>query len=330
MMSRLSSKPIKRVGYCKQSRGVFEAIQPFIKDRYDIELAHYLDADYVIYDAIRDEVLRCSGVRISITGENVSPNFAIADYALSFDKLIFDDRYLWFPLLRWSGRYDALTQTRLPADDVLAQKSEFCAYVMSNTTDSAKERIEIYDALSEYKRVNSGGRWRNNVGGRVADKVAFQLKHKFVIAFENSSSPGYLTEKFADAAAAHAIPIYWGDPDIASIINPATFVNCHAFNSWAEVVAQVKRIDQDQGLHRAMLEEPWFRDEVEPTCLRHETITAFLANIFDGPPEHAYRRNRGRWGKKMERRLYDKSFRPHVQSYVLLRERWRDLFLRSD
>ena len=38
-------------------------------------------------------------------------------------------------------------------------------------------------------------------------------KHsKFVLAFENSSSPGYCTEKLFHAKVAGAIPIYWGDP----------------------------------------------------------------------------------------------------------------------
>ena len=58
-------------------------------------------------------------------------------------------------------------------------------------------RTRIFDLLSAYKPVASGGKWRNNVGGPMADKIAFQSKYRFVIAFENSSTSGYLTEKFA-------------------------------------------------------------------------------------------------------------------------------------
>ena len=60
---------------------------------------------------------------------------------------------------------------------------------MSNTKNSAPERESIYHAISEYKMVSSGGRWRNNVGGPVDDKIAFQSSCKFALAIENSSSP---------------------------------------------------------------------------------------------------------------------------------------------
>ena len=67
---------------------------------------------------------------------------------------------------------------------------------MSNTKNSSNERGEVFDLLKAYKTVSSGGKWRNNVGEPVADKLGFQSKHKFAIAFENNSHPGYLTEKF--------------------------------------------------------------------------------------------------------------------------------------
>ena len=94
---------------------------------------------------------------------------------------------------------------------------------MSNVTNSADERSRIFELLSAYKSVNSGGRWRNN-WRPVPDKLAFQSSHKFAIAFENCSYPGYITEKFAEAAASNAIPIYWGDPQIASFLTGVGFL----------------------------------------------------------------------------------------------------------
>ena len=197
---------------------------------------------------------------------------------------------------------------------------------MSNTTDSDDARTRIFDMLSEYKQVHSGGRWRNNVGGRVPDKLAFKSKHKFVIAFENCSHPGYLTEKFADAAASNAIPIYWGDPDIGTLLNPKAFVNCHDFQTLEEAVERVKELDQNDDLYRQMLAEPWFINGVEPECLRDETFVDFLSNIFDQEPEKAFRRNRGRWGLKKEKELYNMCHRPHVQMFNLFRKKWRAFY----
>jgi hypothetical protein len=90
---------------------------------------------------------------------------------------------------------------------------------------------ELFEALSKYKRVNSGGRWMNNVGGPVADKMTFDRRHKFSIACENSASPGYTTEKLVQAFAAKTIPIYWGDPLVSRVFNTKAFINVNDFAS---------------------------------------------------------------------------------------------------
>ncbi len=315
-----------RVAYADVPPGYVEGVLKHVEHLYDIELTRDRDADYVFHSCDGFDVLKYPGVRIFITGENVTPNFAISDYALAFDKLDFGDRYLWTPLFKCFKRPDNPFLSRPDPDTVLAAKTGFCAYVMSNTTNSDDARVRIFDLLNEYKRVSSGGRWRNNVGGPVKDKLAFQREHKFAIAFENCSYPGYLTEKFFDAVAADTIPIYWGDPDIGSLFNPKAFINCHDFPSLEAVVERVREIDNDDNLYRAMLTQPWYVDGSEPECLRDETFTRFLSHIFDQPLEAAYRRNRGRWGIKWEQHLYDMYHRPWVQAFKNLRKGWRRLY----
>lgn len=300
---------------------MLDLVLEFVTDRYEFEITTDLDADYVFHSCYGHDVLTYSGVRIFIVGENVSPHMGISDYAMAFDQMTFGDRYCWMPLIKlYREAYETFLNPRLPVEDVLKTKTDFCAYVMSSTRDSAPERTRIFDLLNEYKVVHSGGSWNNNVGGRVPDKLAFQSSHKFVIAFENSSTPGYLTEKFADAAQAHAIPIYWGDPTIGNYFNPKAFVNCHDFQSLEEAVEHVKQIDADDALFRQMLAAPWFPDGIEPECLRTETFQQFLSNIFKQEPDQAYRRNRGRWGLKQERILYRMYKKPHEHGIRMLRK----------
>lgn len=316
----------KRVAVVDADLPMVESILGLVADKYDFEFTTQRDADYVFHSVAGLDVLKYSGVRIFITGENVSPNFGISDYAMGFDRLEFGDRYIWLPLIKLYGKaYASLTSPRPAADKSSAQKTGFCAYVMSNTKNSAPERTRIFDLLTDYKPVSSGGRWRNNTGGPVADKLAFQLKYRFAIAFENTSWPGYLTEKFAEAAQANAIPIYWGDPTVGELFNPKAFINCHKFSSLEAVVDEVRRIDSDEAVYRQFLSEPWFLEGVEPRCLRNEVFARFLSNIFDQEPAQAYRRNRGRWGMKNEQRLYNMSHRPFIHALHLLRNRWRKL-----
>ena len=324
----IEAQPLKqkiRVAYADVPIGFAQGFLRFVSGQYDFELTEDTDADYVIHSCGGMDVLKYKGVRIFITGENVSPNFALSDYALAFERLEFGDRYQWIPLFKIHG-HNCFSGPRLPAKEILAQKTDFCAYVMSNTTDSDDYRSQIFDKLSKYKLVNSGGRWRNNVDGPVDNKVKFQSTHKFAIAFENCSHPGYLTEKFADAAVSNTIPIYWGDPDVARIFNPKSFINCHDYDSLDAVVERVREIDNDDDLYLQMMSEPWHVGEVEPECIQNSTYTNFLSHIFSQEKEQAYRRNRGRWGLKHEKSLYDMYFRPHVQFYKHLRIIWRALY----
>ncbi|MDX1680718.1 MAG: glycosyltransferase family 10 [Akkermansiaceae bacterium] len=320
------AKPAKtkiRIALADVQTGFARQFLQFADERYEFELTEDRDADFVIHSCGGMDVLKYGGVRIFVTGENVTPNFAISDYAIGFERMDFGDRYRWMPLFKVHGRHKPFTGPREPAAAALKEKTGFCAYVMSNTTDSDDYRSLIFDKLSEYKPVNSGGRWRNNVGGPVANKREFQAKHKFAIAFENCSHPGYLTEKFADAAASNCIPIYWGDPTIAEVFNPKAFINCHDYDSLDAVVERVREIDQNDDLYLQMMSEPWHVDGVEPESIRDSTYVHFLDHIFSQDREAAYRRNRGRWGMKTEQNLYDMHFRPHVHACKRFRSFWR-------
>ncbi len=292
--------------------GLADRVLDWVVDRYDVAFVQR-DAEYVLHSCHGFDVLRHSGVRIFVPGENILPDFNISDYALGYTNLSFGDRNLRLPLFRlYKPVYERLLLPPPPVDDLLRAKTGFCAFVASSSAgDPARQRI--VDLLNAYKRVDNGGRWLNNVGGPVPNKHAFQARYKFAIAFENASTPGYTTEKIADAFASNAVPIYWGDPDVAQDFNPEAFVNCHDFGSLEEVVACVREIDCDEARYRRMLAAPCFRERHEPEHLREEKYRAFLANVFDQPYEQAFRRNRGRWGRKYEQRLTDAFHRPLVQ-----------------
>jgi len=84
------------------------------------------------------------------------------------------------------------------------ERTKFCGFVVSNP--SCTFRNETFQKVNEYKKVNSGGALYNNIGGQLQLKYAgggcgdiskyhFFSEHQFSISFENSQSPGYVTEK---------------------------------------------------------------------------------------------------------------------------------------
>lgn len=307
-----------------RGRGVPGIVLDSFASKFGLEETSRKDADYVFHSCMGYDVLGYSGVRIFTAGECVTPDFNISDYAAAFERMEYGDRNCWLPLLRlYPDAYTFLKRQRENPNEIAQSKSDFCAYTVSNLDGSAPERIEIFDRLSEYKPVGSGGRWRNTTGGAVTDKIAFQSRARFVIAFENQSRPGYLTEKFAEAAQSNAIPIYWGDPGVASVFNPEAFVNCHDFPTLREAVEEIKAIDSDESRYRHMLSQPWFRGGVEPESFTTGHYERFFASIFEQPLQTAYRRNLSRWGRKYERRLRTMAFNPLLQSGIFVKTQIR-------
>ncbi len=276
--------------------------------------------DFVLHSCFGQRVLKFDGVRIFYTAENQTPDFNLSDYALGFDRLEFAERYLRLPLYRlYPATYPALIAARGRARPLPRQ--DFCACVVSN-----KEREPAFEELLQLLQpVKSGGRLYNNVGGPVPDKIEFLKSARFGLAIENTSRPGYITEKISDVFAAGAIPIYWGAPDVAKDFNPRAFINCHDYPTLRDAAAAVRAIDQDPTRYNAMLAEPPFLNNVEPAALHAERIRAFLHAIFDQPRDAAFRRNRILRGRIYERNMRTAFLKPHVQVTRLIRDAIRRL-----
>ncbi|MBL7012345.1 MAG: hypothetical protein ISR85_05395 [Kiritimatiellales bacterium] len=298
-----------------------ERLLGFVSDQYEFEQTED-NPDFVLHSCFGRDVLKFDGVRIFFSAENCSPDFNISDYALGMERMTFGDRFFRLPLYRlYSNTYPALLKPRLTED---SQRSEFCTCVVSN---SEREAVftELFQELSAYRRVASGGGLFNNVGGRVPDKVEFMRSGRFGLAIENTMAPGYITEKITDVFAAGAIPIYWGAPDISLDFNPKAFVNVADFLSVKDAVKEIKAIDQDEDRYRAMLTEPVFAEGAEPDTLKADHIAEFLCSIFDAPCEAAFRRNRMARGRRYEKALLTAFFKPHVQASRLFRSWARGL-----
>ena len=267
----------------------------FLSQFYKVELSE--KPDYLLYSVFGYEHLKYNCIKIFYTVENQSPDFNICDYATGFNYLQFGDRYLRFP---WCYFFEIpfarmLAKTEFSASD-LAKKTEFCSFVYSNNHASPERQI-IFNKLSDYKKVASGGRYLNNIGKAVKDKIEFQERSKFCIAFENASTPGYTTEKLIQAFASHTIPIYWGDPTVGQHFNTESFINCHDYNSFDEVVERVKFLDSHDDEYLKLLHTPALKNQNDRDE-KLEALHAFFENIFNQPLHEAQRYSREYWNRK--------------------------------
>lgn len=234
-------------------------IYKLLNKYYDLELDQ--SPDILLYSCFGVEYLKYDCIRIQVIGENVRPNFSECDYAFSFDYPT-DVRNYRLPLYRLYEGYQDLFIPRNP-DKILTQNRNFCGFLVSNEVPG--ERKKLFDLLEKYKSIDSGGKFRNNIGAPVprGQELDWLAKYKFSFAFENSSYPGYTSEKLLNALVSNTIPIYWGNPLVGKDFNTKAFINCHDFDSFEDVVELITRIDQDDDKYRAILSQPFLPDGVE-------------------------------------------------------------------
>jgi alpha(1,3/1,4) fucosyltransferase len=206
--------------------------------------------------------------KIYFTGENSSPvNEPSVKLNLGFGHSdMVSDTYLRFPL--WILEIDWFNCDKerisnpkpIPLErctnvyyDELKRKKKFCAFIVSNPTNPVRNKA--FEWINEYKDVDSAGRLFNTVGnvlfagpgggGGELRKLEFLKDYKFCISYENSSSPGYVTEKLLHAKAAGCIPIYWGDPKVERDFNTNGFIDARNIHTKEELIAAVKAIDEN-------------------------------------------------------------------------------------
>ncbi|RAX55246.1 alpha-1,3-fucosyl transferase [Helicobacter sp. 16-1353] len=297
-------KPIKKIAFLDGYAGLESTIEQILSKKYEI-IIDSKNPDYIFYSVFGAKHIHYDCIRIFITGENCRCDFNFADYGIAFDYLIFEDRYLRYPLYLTYESFDkCLNNTTTIANPF---NRSFCSFVVSNDKADSK-REEIFNKLSKYKRVDSGGKYKNNIGEAVADKLEFLSKYKFNIAFENSQTNGYITEKIFDAKAAGSIPIYFGDIKIAyplnengGGLNKKAFINLADFTCIDEMIEFIKAIDCDEKRYLEILNEPLILDSNHKEIF-NKRLENFLYNIFDSPLQEAYRRGFGQWRMNIENR----------------------------
>ena len=218
--------------------------------------------------------------KVLILAENWRPKQIGSDFSISFDKD--SDTNFRLPLwqiywLLWPELKDRLFNRN--TTDVF---SHFASFTVSNASNQL--RNSHFDQLHKYKRVQSYGKVRTNnlklqqlSKGRywrdAKDDYFLDNPHKFMMAYENTSYPGYCTEKLMDSFLVGSIPVYWGDPLIKQDWNEKAFINANDYPG-DKLVKRIKEIDNDSSKFADIYyNEPVFTDEQKN---RHiETLERF-------------------------------------------------------
>jgi alpha(1,3/1,4) fucosyltransferase len=213
-------------------------------------------------------------VRIFYVAEDIVPDMKKCDWAFAsaYEEEVNHPNYMRLPyyFLDSSGRN--LHKKKIDFEKIKKEKKRFCNFLYSNNVEY---RNRFFKKLSKYKKVDSPGFCMNNMppigdfnkplssrysGNWDKDKLDFMKNYKFTIAFENSISSGWTTEKLTHPMMVNSIPIYLGNPEIGKEFNKKSFLSISSPKEIDWLIEKVIEIDQNDKLYEKMLKEPWFKN----------------------------------------------------------------------
>lgn len=149
----------------------------------------------------------------------------------------------------------------------ISEPKQFCSFIVSN--HKCKVRNKIFELLNQYKKVNSMGRFANNVGYNIqydywSDEYLNVIgNHKFMICCENTKMETYSTEKIVNPYLAGTIPIYWGTSNVKNIFNPDSmlFLEDETDESFDKLINRVIELDNDDEKYLEFINRPIFTQQ---------------------------------------------------------------------
>lgn len=214
---------------------------------------------------------------------------------LGFSKKASGPGYMRLPLWMMSIDWFGADNNRLVNPKVMSleacikphkkqERDRFCAFVVTNPGNP--KRNAALDLFNTISRVDSAGRYMNNIGsdifaglgggGGEIKKVEFLENYRWNITYENSMGEGYVTEKLFHAKVAGCLPVYWGDAEAAKEdFDGQGFIIANDMTD-DELVKRVRWLESEEGAKERLImaQTPLFSAAKANTIRRHLAAVA--------------------------------------------------------
>ena len=188
--------------------------------------------------------------KIHYSGEPKSNNYLDYDIVLNSDET--KNNVIDLPLFIYYmyGKNIKLVQL-IERPKITIVPNNFCCFIVSNS--KCEYRTKMFNLLNLYKKVDSYGKFSNNMGGYLKcnywDEEFIQLisNYKFIICFENTKINTYITEKIINPFLANIIPIYWSTHHIKNMFNidSILFLEDETDESYNNLINKIIELDND-------------------------------------------------------------------------------------
>jgi hypothetical protein len=208
---------------------------------------------------------------ISFIWENQRPDYQRCRFSISSDFDSYGGRNfrvpLWYMQLQWPGlkrdqpapgsqawssfeplvEIDSLLQPRQATN----LRTAFCCFVAANREP---HRMFAVERLSTVQQVDLFG----PITGKPFQGSKYEIlsRYRFNLCFENSTFPGYYTEKLLQSWVGGCVPLYYSDKWFVRDFNPVAAINRCDFGSLDEFVDYVKSVDASPSKLKEIFSQP--------------------------------------------------------------------------
>jgi hypothetical protein len=296
--------------------GYFEEILKKTKLRNYVICDNYIDAD-VLLDSLFDHSIvswKDWKIKIHFSGESRTREkecFAYAQYENyhvvlrgheSVQNII--DLPGFAPYILCNNLYDRLMNRHFENTPI---PEKFCCFIVTNWGTPC--RNNMFEELCKYKKVDSGGKFKNNIGyvveGRYWEQqmIDFISQYKFIICFENTKEDNYVTEKIINPFLAGTVPIYWGTEYRNNTFNKNAYLSWDEINdpTYEKIIEEIKRLDNDDAAYLNMRNAQVFKEgydfyktygfdsiaeKVDKLLPLHNTMDNAMDNTMNNTTDH--------------------------------------------
>lgn len=199
---------------------------------------------------------------IHYSGESFSNN--IQNYSLVLKCETTNKNVVNFPLFVNYIQDNGFLYNLLNRKNITKIPPKFCCFIVSSP--KCNVRNNMFEILNKYKKVDSCGKFNNNIGRPLSydfnspEYFNFISQYKFIICFENTKTETYITEKIINAYLSNVIPIYWGTEYVKEVfnMNSMVYLDNETEQGFNDVLNKIIELDNDDEKYLKMINQTVF------------------------------------------------------------------------
>jgi hypothetical protein len=204
--------------------------------------------------------------KIHYSGESYNHNISNYDLVLYCSNEEKNSKTVDLPLFAYYIHGNNLLDKLVNKRSIVRVPPKFCCFIVSN--GASQIRNCMFEILNSYKKVDSYGLYKNNMGYRLpfgywTEEYRNILgQYKFIICFENTKIGTYSTEKIVNPYLSGTIPIYWSSHQVHNVFNKGSmlFLENETNDGFQNLVNNIVELDNSDDKYLEFINRPVFKN----------------------------------------------------------------------